>query len=110
MNELQLQAQCYQWAHNTYPQLRKLLFAVPNGGKRNKREAMNLKASGVVPGIPDMICVYKGVPVGIELKVGSNGPSDDQLEVHEKWDEHGMRVYVIWTFEEFKLIIKSIIS
>jgi hypothetical protein len=110
MTELQLQAQCYQWAHNTYPQLRKLLFAVPNGGTRHAREAMSLKASGVVSGVPDMICVYGGRPVAFELKAEKGRLSDDQREVLQKWSDHGITVHVIKTVEEFQTIIKTIIS
>lgn len=111
MSELQLQARCFQWAHNNYPQLRKLLFAVPNGGRRSKREAMALKASGVVAGIPDLICVYGGVPVGIELKEGDKyDTSDDQDKVHARWNQEGITVHVVRTFEEFQSLIIKIIS
>lgn len=30
------------------------LYHVPNGGSRNAREAANLKAQGVRPGVPDL--------------------------------------------------------
>src|SRR3990167_7125439 len=44
------------WAYNNkrlgVPDVR-LLFAIPNGGLRNIRVAMNLKAEGVRAGIPD---------------------------------------------------------
>lgn len=110
MSELQLQAQCFQWAHNTYPQLRKLLFAVPNGGTRHAREAMSLKASGVVSGIPDLICLYKGIPVGIEMKELNGRLSPDQKAVHEIWLYHGIPVHVVRTFEEFQSLILKIIS
>lgn len=36
-----------------YPQL-KLLFHIPNGGKRNPREAARFKKAGVKPGVPDL--------------------------------------------------------
>lgn len=36
-----------------YPELR-LLFAIPNGGLRDKRVAAKLKAEGVRPGVPDL--------------------------------------------------------
>ena len=32
-----------------------LFCAVPNGGKRARKEAILLKASGVVPGVPDIL-------------------------------------------------------
>jgi hypothetical protein len=30
------------------------IFAIPNGGKRSKREAERLKLEGVSPGVPDL--------------------------------------------------------
>lgn len=37
-----------------YPKIRQYLFAVPNGGSRHMLEAVNLKAQGVTPGVPDL--------------------------------------------------------
>lgn len=37
-----------------YPELR-LMFAIPNGGTRDKKEAAKLKATGVKPGVPDLM-------------------------------------------------------
>lgn len=34
--------------------LRKLLFAIPNGGKRDQRTAAALKMEGVLKGVPDI--------------------------------------------------------
>lgn len=39
--------QAPQWA-------RRLLFAIPNGGDRDKRVAVRLKLEGVQPGVPDL--------------------------------------------------------
>src|SRR5262245_46077094 len=58
-----------------------LLFAIPNGGKRDKVTAARLKAEGVKAGVPD-ICLpvarmgYYGF--WIEMKVGKNKTTDDQ--------------------------------
>jgi len=35
--------------------IKDLLFAIPNGGKRDKREAARLRKLGVTPGIPDLL-------------------------------------------------------
>lgn len=35
--------------------IKDFLFAIPNGGKRNKREARRLKKLGVTAGIPDLM-------------------------------------------------------
>jgi hypothetical protein len=59
-SEDRIQQECYRWFHNTYPELRGLLFHVPNGGKRDGREAKKLKTMGVVPGVADLIFLYNG--------------------------------------------------
>jgi hypothetical protein len=59
-----------------------LLFAVPNGGKRDKRTAAKLKAEGVRAGVPDLcLPVARGVYHGlfIEMKVGRNKAEPEQL-------------------------------
>ena len=55
-NEAYEQIKLFNWvayARNTYPQL-DLLYHVPNGGKRNQKEAFNLKRQGVRAGVPDL--------------------------------------------------------
>ena len=47
-----LQIQCVEWFREAFPGV--LIYHVPNGGKRNPREAAKLKSMGVVPGIPDL--------------------------------------------------------
>lgn len=45
-----------QWASRAagaYPALN-LLYAIPNGGLRNKKTANDLRAEGVKPGVPDL--------------------------------------------------------
>ena len=76
----------FAWAsmqENVYPEL-KLMFAIPNGGYRNKLEAKNLKLQGVKSGVPDIFLSYpKGEFHGlyIELKHGKNKTSENQ----NKW-------------------------
>lgn len=52
--EHELQKSCVKWFRLQYPEYTNLLFAIPNGGKRNAREAARLKAEGVTPGVPDL--------------------------------------------------------
>lgn len=57
------------------------VFAVPNGGHRNKATAGKLKAEGVRPGVPDLLLLlpcrgYHGL--AIELKVGGNYRTEAQ--------------------------------
>ena len=47
--EAKLQTNCFRWFDYQYPELKMLLFAVPNGGSRNVIEAANLKAQEFEP-------------------------------------------------------------
>lgn len=71
-----------------------LIFAIPNGGKRGKREAQKLKAEGVVPGIPDL-CVPEWGPLWIEMKRQKTGRvSKVQKEIHQQLNDIGQTVLV----------------
>lgn len=84
----------FRWAGclmNKYPELN-MLYHIPNGGSRNKREAANLKRQGVRAGVPDLC-----LPVAragfhgmyIELKFGKNKPTTKQAEWLCALKEHG---------------------
>jgi len=59
------------------------VYHVPNGGKRNAREAANLKRQGVKPGVPDLcVPVARGGFHGlyIEMKTKKGKPTEHQLK------------------------------
>jgi hypothetical protein len=109
-SEIQLQAECWQWAWNTYPDTRRLLFHVPNGGSRSKIEGMQLKASGVVPGIPDLLFLWHGRLYSFELKTLTGTVSDDQALVHITWETHCVSTHIVRTLETFQRIFTQIIN
>lgn len=110
MSEIQLQAKIFQHYWNNHPQTRGLIFHVPNGGKRSKIEASQLKASGVVAGIPDLIALNNGMCYGIELKrdEGKWKVSDEQAKIHAAWKANGIPVYVCDDYESAISIINGI--
>lgn len=110
MTELQLQTLCFQWSHNELLQTRRLLIHVPNGGYRNKREAMELKASGVVPGTHDLLFFWQGQLYWFELKVGNNQQSPAQIKFGEVMTAHGAICKEIRDLDTFKHTILSIIN
>lgn len=109
-SELQLQAACFQWAFNTYPQTRKLLAHVPNGSSRNKIEAMQLKASGVVAGVHDLFFYWERQLYWFELKVGCNKQSPEQVAFGEAMKKQGAVCYEVRDEETFKQLFESIIN
>lgn len=65
--------------------------SVPNGGKRDVREAKRLKDEGAMAGIPDLFVVLPGGRmVWIELKTRKGGRvSEAQKEVHARLETLG---------------------
>ena len=80
-NENLLQAACFTWANNNYPQIRGLLWAVTNQkGTRSAREMQMLKSMGQRPGVHDLHLFYKGLFFTFELKMPGNYMTESQRE------------------------------
>ena len=78
-------------------------FHCPNGGSRNAIEASKLKGMGVKPGVPDCLILdqLKGFSgLAIELKVGYNKPSEQQLLFLDKLVAQNWLVIVSWSLDE----------
>jgi len=104
ISEERLQADCYQWFHNSFPNLRGLLWHVPNGGQRSASEANKFKAIGLVPGVCDLHFYYQGKMYFIELKIEAGRLSPNQINWIEAISNQGGEVIVIrdlYTFQNF---------
>jgi len=108
--EDRIQQECYMWFWNTYPELRKLLFAVPNGRYRNVIDAVILSKTGLVAGVSDMIFLYKGTAYLFELKTENGIQSDVQKEWEGIVSKQGFNYYIIRDLTEFSRVILGIIS
>lgn len=108
--EDKLQAECFQWAWNEFPQSRRCLFAVPNGGKRDIREAVKFKATGVVKGTLDLFLIWRGTTFVFELKTEKGILSEDQKKSISALEGQDARCYVLRTVEDFKEIYLTIMS
>lgn len=80
-----------------------LLYAIPNGGKRNAREAARMKTEGIRAGIPDLFLavprdVYHGL--FIELKAPNGRISEAQKAVIASLRHLGYYVDVCRSFDE----------
>lgn len=82
--EADIQTEFFKQVPAFFPKLpSKLLFAVPNGGSRNKIEAANLKRQGATAGVADVICLIpkKGfASLCLEFKTKIGRQSDEQKE------------------------------
>jgi tRNA-dihydrouridine synthase len=67
------------------PELRDNLFHVPNGGKRNAREAGRMKAQGVRAGVHDyMLPVARGRMHGLWIEFKAARPNNARYQANQK--------------------------
>ena len=92
-----------QYFKLAYPRYEKLLFSIPNGGSRDVREAVKLKAEGVTSGVPDLMLavptlVYPGLFIEMKSPAELGKPpgrlSKNQIDMISRLKEQGYRVEV----------------
>lgn len=87
-----------------------MFFHVPNGGSRNAIEGMQLKASGVIAGIPDCLWLVGGTVIAFEFKTPSGVVSPQQREVHTSWEAAGYTIHIVRYFDQFQRIAYTLIN
>ena len=104
--ESKLQIECVKWFRLQYPKL--LIFAVPNGNKRNAITGIILKAEGVLAGVADL-CVLKnnGKCFFIEMKSDKGKQSETQKAFESYCMLNGFKYYIVNSFDTFTYIVKS---
>lgn len=108
--ESELQRRCKRWFDYEYPHFAKMLFAVPNGGLRGKREASIMKAEGITAGVADMILLIQRRGYGslcIEFKTEKGRQSDNQKEWQKIAESNGNRYVIVRSFNDF---VKEIVD
>ena len=110
ISESKLQAECYQWFHNNYPNLRGLLCYNLNNSK-NRIDGNRNKALGLQKGRSDMVIYLKGgKAVMIEMKSDTGEQSPAQIEWEKTITNAGYEYIVIRSFEQFKQTIIELIQ
>ena len=121
MSEHDQQSFLFDWAkkmESRHPQL-KMLFAIPNGGLRQKVVAAKLKREGVKAGVPD---IFLAIPIQdkeygfgtewshglfIEMKFGKNKLTPNQNEWMDALRKEGFKCGLCFSWIEAKdMIIK----
>lgn len=101
-----------QWNVNSYPEL-KWLHHCPNGGSRNRAEAVKLKQMGVKAGVSDLHLPYpKGIYCGlyIEMKFGEGRQQPSQKEFLKDMAAAGHFVVTCYSSEEAIRVITNYLS
>lgn len=101
--EEDIQAACILWFRLAYP--RYIVFAAPNGGSRNFLEAVNLKRSGVLAGVSDLIIVADHTVMFVEMKTKTGKQSIKQKEFQANVERLGFEYKVCRSLSEFQQTI-----
>ncbi|WP_315084973.1 VRR-NUC domain-containing protein [Bacteroides heparinolyticus] len=112
--EADMQSEFFNKVFTVFPKLpRKLLFAVPNGGSRNKIEAVNMKRQGVTAGVADVILLVpkKGfASLCIEFKTKTGRQSEEQKEFQFQAEKCGSKYVVVRSVEQALREVKEYIE
>ncbi len=103
-----IQESCVKWFRYAYPHY--ILFAVPNGGTRNSREAVQLKREGALAGVADLIVVIERAILFVEMKTKKNRQQETQKEFQKNVERLGHQYVVCHSLQEFQLAIERFIK
>jgi len=112
MTHEQLIAAVTQWFWNTFPEERRMLYAVNNNVSAGLTKQQQIiegnknKAKGVVAGVLDLcyIC-FDGRCVYLDAKVGNDTLSPEQRDFCSKLDDRGIAWFTFGSVDEFKDIL-----
>lgn len=121
--ESQIQRSCVQWFRYQFSDIAKLLFAVPNGEKREKKliytrkgpkmicpAGKRLKAEGQTSGVADLILL---IPKGnfsslcIEMKTDEGSQSANQKDWQQLAEKWGNKYVICRSLDDFMREVKN---
>ena len=103
--ESQIQAACVRWFRYQYGHLTKLLFAVPNGSKRDVITGRILKAEGTLAGVADLLLLYPSKQyhgLCIEMKTEKGRQQDSQKEWQTAVEAYGYKYIICRSLDQFR--------
>ncbi|NBW20142.1 MAG: VRR-NUC domain-containing protein [Caulobacteraceae bacterium] len=106
-SEFKLQAECFQWHWNNFPNDRGRLFTVNNNAP-NAYAGSVMKAMGVVAGVSDMIWLSPTGAVMLEFKAEKGKQSLSQKWWQSVVQEAGYRYEVIRSVEDFQRVVAGV--
>lgn len=81
-----VQRSILQWLARTLPEA--IVFAVPNGGRRDAITGAILKSEGVRAGAPDLVVCHRGRIAFLEVKAPKGSLSEAQKQFRDNCAEH----------------------
>ena len=108
MTESKIQQGCVNWYRYQYPQYRRFLISVPNGGRRDGRTGAMIKKEGGMAGAPDLILFDpygKLLPLLLECKKPQEKQSPTQVLFQQDYERVGYSYLIFRSLDEFMAIV-----
>lgn len=111
--EHHIQVSCVRWFRLKYPQLRNILFAVPNAARRSARNGAYMKEEGMLAGVADLILLksnrfYGGL--AIEMKKLDEYQRPAQKEWQKECEAAGNKYVVCRSLDEFMKVVTDYLN
>jgi hypothetical protein len=103
-SESKIQQEIVIWYRNNNLNNNNVIFSVPNEGKSAK-EQMFKKATGLMSGVSDLICINNGEVLFIECKDYKGKQSEKQKEFENIISLQGHKYFLVRSLDEFKKIV-----
>lgn len=114
LSEDKIQQDIFMWFNNNYclkhHNPRCIIFSVPNGGTRNKMEAIKLKSTGMKAGVSDLIVILPNKVLFVEVKTETGRQSDKQIEFEKTITDLGYSYILVRSLEEFKTVVSEFLN
>ena len=104
LSESQIQHDCLVWFRLQYPKLARMIFTVPNGGKRDAKTGARMKYEGAVRGVADLILLIpkKGwASLCIEMKTPKGTQSEHQRTWQTEAERYQNKYVICHSLQEF---------
>ena len=111
--EHKMQCSCVKYFRLKYPQLKNMLFAVPNAARRSSRNGAYMKDEGMLPGVADLILLKSNRFYGA-LCVEMKKPGEYQRPAQKEWQKEceaaGNKYVVVRSLEEFIEVVNGYLA
>lgn len=112
-DEHKIQCACVKWFRLEFPKLRNILFAIPNGGRRDAVTGAKLKEEGATSGVSDLILLKSNRFYGglcIEMKKPGGYQSPAQKEWQKDAEANGAKYVVCRSLDEFMKVVTDYLN
>lgn len=112
-DEHKIQCACVRWFRLKHSKLRKILFAIPNGGRRDAVTGAKLKEEGATSGVSDLILLRSNRFYGalcVEMKKPGGYQSSAQKEWQKEVEAIGNKYIVCRSLDEFMKVVTDYLN